>query len=294
VHALELVSKAAAAASEEPKVRPAGLLTARSLRVAGKDNKRSRVFLGPDGAGFSIGTAADSSTFTIEHDSRPEPLLELQFKQDASSDSVRFLSKNLQVASLAAPGGVTVRGVKQWELARSEDFSSQAVGWSRDTVTKCGGVSMLGGFCRFSTGDVNKTFDGLPPHRQLRIKATYHFIDRWIGESGYMKVNIGQDDRPVVVWSDQWSQQLSKNGLSLCGQQATPEGKFAATIDVTLEHTKDSVDLSFGSTMADSDPCDESWGISGLEIYTRAGTAKMDSVHGPTGPSRSADWSPVA
>lgn len=292
-----LQSSAQAEAGEpavQPRVRPAGLLTARSLRIAGGRDKNSRMFLGPDGSGFSIGTDANTGSFSIRQDSRPEPLFDLELHEDGANDKVRFLSKNLRVASLTAPLGVLVNGIRQWELARAEDFTGGAAGWSRPTVTQCGGVSMLGGFCRFSTGEVNKTYTSLPAHRQIRIKATYHFIDRWIGEAGFMKVNLGADDRPVVVWSEQWTQAMSKNGMNICGQKATPEGKFATAIDIILEHTADSVQLGFGSTMTDTDPCDESWGVSGVEIYTREGPMKLDSGNGPVGFNRPVELTPTA
>ena len=50
-----------------------------------------------------------------------------------------------------------------------EDFSNVGAGWSRLEVTKCAGVSMLGGYCKFAKGEVKKTFTDLPPHRILLI-----------------------------------------------------------------------------------------------------------------------------
>eukprot|EP00929_Paragymnodinium_shiwhaense_P121761 TRINITY_DN94129_c0_g1_i1.p1 TRINITY_DN94129_c0_g1~~TRINITY_DN94129_c0_g1_i1.p1 ORF type:complete len:321 (-),score=54.76 TRINITY_DN94129_c0_g1_i1:81-1043(-) len=259
-----------APAAGNPRLRPSGLLTVRSLRVAGVGAQESRMFLGPATGGFSMGTDAAGATFSISQDSRAgslgvdKPILMLD-----AQDGLHLGAQQVQVQSLAAAGSVAIRGVKQWELVRQEDFSQSGFGWSKADVTHCGGVNMLGGFCKLSKGEVNKTFNGLPPHKQLRVVATYHFIDRWVGETGYMKLDIGQDGLPVVLWSEQHTQSMSKNGLSVCGQSATPEGKFSAGIDVVIEHTKPAFQLIFGSTMEDSDPCDESWGVSGIEIYTR-------------------------
>jgi len=215
------------------------------------------------GAGFAIGTDGTERFLIEDTSSRSGPLLSL------SKGVLRLGAHKVEARSVSTEGGVTVHGVGQWRLVVAEDFAEQGLGWSRADVTRCGGVTMLGGYCKFSKGEVNKTFSGIAPHTQLRVVATYHFIDRWIGEAGYLKLNIGQDRAPVVVWSEQHSQEKSENGLSLCGQQETPEGKFSATIDVTLAHREDSVQLTFGSTMKDSDPCDESWGVSGVELYTR-------------------------
>merc|ERR1719482_1774662 len=100
-------------------------------------------------------------------------------------------SSRVEAQALNVVNGLSVRGVKQWQLAYSDDFSVVGTGWSRSEVSQCGGVFMLGGFCKFGVGEVNKTFNGLPPHKQLKVTATYHFIDSWAGETGYMKLNVG-------------------------------------------------------------------------------------------------------
>lgn len=190
-----------------------------------------------------------------------------------TNNVLHLKSARTQMAALDVNAGISVRGVRQWQLVHSEGFSEEgnvAVGWTKPPVTHCAGVFMLGGYCKFGAGEVSKTVSGLPAHTQLRVRAVFHFIDRWIGEAGYLKLDIGQDGKPVVVWSEQHVQGQSVNGLSLCGQGATPEGKFAVPIDITITHTGPELKLSFGSTMENNDPCDESWGVSGIEIYTRS------------------------
>lgn len=127
---------------------------------------------------------------------------------------------------------------------------------------------MLGGYCKFSAGEAKKTFTGLPPHKQLRVVAKYHFIDAWIGETGWMKLNVGDNGCDTPVWSEQHKQYETKNGVNLCGGSA-PEGKFSAPVDVTVPHTSENVRITFGSTIGDADACDESWGVSSVEIYVR-------------------------
>ena len=60
---------------------------------------------------------------------------------------------------------------------------------------------MLGGYGKFAGGEVKKTFTDLPPHNQLRIEANYSFIDSWSGETGFMRLNIGNDNSMVYVWT---------------------------------------------------------------------------------------------
>lgn len=246
-----------------PQLKPRGILTMRSLKVASTDTEGAKIFLGSQSE-FSLGLDS-AANFVIKQESQTTPLLALD-----STNTLRLGSQNVMAMSVDAVGGVSIKGVKQWQLVHSEDFTTEATGWTRNQVTQCGGVFMLGGYCMFSQGDVSKTFAGLPPHQQLRVVATYHFIDKWIGEAGYLKLNIGQGGAPVVVWSEQHSEQMSKNGISICGQSQTPEGKFSVSIDVTVQHHLSDVQLAFGSTMDSSDPCDESWGISGIELYTRS------------------------
>jgi len=252
-----------------PRLRPKGLLTMRSLRVtAGNEENGARVYIGANSE-YSMGTDAQGN-FVIEqggHSDNP-PILSLE--KQSGKLSLRSRSSQVRSLDVSAGGSITINGVSQWRTLLQEDFDSPrgVLGWSRDQVTKCAGVTMLGGFCRFSKGEVKKTFADLPPHDHLRIKATFHFIDRWIGETGYMKLNLGNRGEPLVVWSEQHAQVQSMNGVSICGQN-TPEGKFSVPIDVVVPHTQAAVDIIFGSTMDDMDPCDESWGVSMVELLVR-------------------------
>jgi hypothetical protein len=242
-----------------PAIKSKGLLTVSGMKVSAAGPQGSMVHFG-QGAEYSIGADAAGS-FVVSHGD--SPLLSLV------DNTLHANTAKIEAQSLNVAGDVTIGGVAQWRLVATEDFAAQGVGWSKGDVSQCGGVSMLGGYCKFAQGEVTKTFAGLPPHKQLRVVANYHFIDRWIGESGYMKLNIGQGGGQVPVWSEQHTQTEAKHGLSLCGQEDTPEGKFSVPIDVSVPHHEESVEVTVGSTMDSSDPCDESWGISGFEIWTR-------------------------
>lgn len=244
---------------------PKGMLTLRSMRVANSGPDGSLMHFGPNSE-FIMGTDSAGNFLLKQASKVGPPVLFLD-----TQDTLHISSARVEALSVDTAGGISVAGVRQWQLLSSEDFMGTApIGWSRSEVTQCAGVNMLGGFCKFSKTEVNKTFAGLPPHKQVRIVARYHFIDRWVGETGYMKLSVGQDDCPVTVWSEQHMQQEAKNGLNLCGNVETPEGKFSASIDVTVPHNKGTLSISFGSTMDDVDPCDQSWGVSGVEVYVRA------------------------
>merc|ERR1712003_257551 len=108
-------------------------------------------------------------------------------------------------------------------------------------------------------GEVVKKVDHLPPHSELRVKATYHFIDAWIGETGFMRLSVGPGESLVHVWTERHSQNMEQESVNACGG-AVGEGKFAVPVDITVPHNSDSVSIGFGSTMEADDPYDQSWG----------------------------------
>lgn|ERR1719265_1783783 len=248
-----------------PFAKPKGLVTLRSMKVANQGGE-SKVYFG---AGQELAMGTDSAgNFVVQQAAAAAPVIALD-----SQDTLHLNSARVEMNSLNAVNGVAVRGAQQWQLVYTDDFSATPTGWNVGpapaAVTQCGGVFMLGGFCKLSTGEVNKTFTGLPPHKQLRVTASYHFIDRWIGETGYMKLNVGMNGCSVPVWSEQYTQQASQDGLSLCGNADVPEGKFSTPIEVTVPHHSESVTVTFGATIGGGDPCDESYGVSAVEIYVR-------------------------
>ena len=165
-------------------------------------------------------------------------------------------------------GDLKIRGVKQWKLFIEEDFSEDlAKGWTKNVITECGGIRMLGGYCQFGGGEFKKSFLSLPSHLQLRIQATYHFIDAWDNEAGYMKVNNGRNGDLTYAWIDRYSAFVGSNGINVCGGR-WPEGKLSSPIDVVLPHKSSNITIAFGSTI-EQDPCDESFGVSGVRIYVR-------------------------
>jgi hypothetical protein len=166
-------------------------------------------------------------------------------------------------------GALRVGGVPQYTLVIADDFAAGATGWSHPDVTTCGGVSMLGGYCKFAQGEVERDVSSLPSHSQLRVMATFHFIDRWVGETAFMKINIGEGGAMVPVWTDSHAEDHEVHGLNVCGSESVHEGKFAVSIDVSVPHSASDAKIAFGSTMDAQDPCDESWGISNFEVYVR-------------------------
>jgi len=67
----------------------------------------------------------------------------------------------------------------------------QIDGWSDNSQSNCNGVNMLGGYGRSANFENKKNYHNLPPHSEIRVKANFHFIDFWKGESGFMKIGFG-------------------------------------------------------------------------------------------------------
>jgi hypothetical protein len=160
-------------------------------------------------------------------------------------------------------GDFKVKGIPQWRLLYEDDFT----GWSNNTTTECGGITMLGGYCVFGGGEVTKTFKDLPTHTSIRIQANYHFIDAWNAETGFMRINNGKDGMMQYIWTERYSAFIGNYGIDVCGGR-WPEGRFSTPIDVSIPHTDSSVKIGFGSTI-EQDPCDESFGVSGVRILIR-------------------------
>ena len=134
---------------------------------------------------------------------------------------------------------------------------------SNCTRSQCGAAPrMLGGYGAFAGGEVSKLFVRLDsPHTELRLKATFHFIDRWAGESAYAKIDN------QYVWAESYAVQETKGGINLCGNE-TPENKFAVPIDVIIPHSTSVVNILFGAEV-ERPATEQSWGVSDVQIMLR-------------------------
>lgn len=156
------------------------------------------------------------------------------------------------------------RDVKQWALAVHEDFEEKVEGWSSNAVSSCDGENQhLAGHCNEVAGEVSKTFTGLgEAHTHLRLRATFHFFDSWEGETAFAKLG------DKVVWTETHDTRgMHDLGENLCGGDHA-DTKVGVPVDITIPHTGDSIDVSFGGLL-DEHPCNESFGIDDLMISVR-------------------------
>ena len=186
---------------------------------------------------------------------------------------------------------VVIGGIKQWALVSSENFDDQNIGaWSRTsstnnnpiTTTTCGHPKdfFLGGACTLGSGIVTKTFTRLPAHKEVRIKATMNFIDRWRGEQAWIKLGgsyvwldtVGQADPATDAASAVVARQLNgATGMkSVCGNEKYMELALGKLVDVAKRHDNDELTIEFGTSLGDQvDACEQSWGIDDVQVYVR-------------------------
>jgi hypothetical protein len=185
-------------------------------------------------------------------------------------------TNKLTAASFDATDAFLVGPTRQWGLAVHETFpaTSKPKGWSNGAKpvtsisnSQCSGISMLGGYELFSGGEVNKVFDKLKNHTQIRVEANFHCIDLWSGESGYMMLDNGLAGEMEYAWTSPTVPSSTIPPRNVCGNAEYGESRFTNKIDVTIPHTKPSIKIAFGSTLEGSSAA--FWGVSSLKIYTR-------------------------
>jgi hypothetical protein len=233
-----------------------GSLSSTTIDIVAEAGNAATLNMGSGDNTVSIGVTA---TGDFEISQGGTAVLTIDSNGDTSIGSTSTSTK-----SLSYSGSFTAGGVPQWKLVKNENFWSEPSGWSNNEITTCGGAYLLGGYCVLSRGEEAKEFTGLPTHTTLRVTATFHYIDAWNGETAFLQLNSGTDGANEYVWTDRYDSTMAVNSINICGA-TYGEGRFAVPIDVFIPHTADSVKLTFGSTV-DQDPCDQSWGISNVNI----------------------------
>jgi len=227
-----------------------------SLTVNSGRSRESRIVLGDDGNAFTIALSAEGS-LVIRHRGQAyftvDPEGEVTVNGKIKSSGIVRIDETLNFL-----------GVDQWMLAVSEQYGQGGNGWTNGSVSECGNPNkpILGGYGKFAGGEVSKLFRQLPNHNQIRLKASFHFIDAWAGETAFAKLDH------QLVWTDMHDHMSSKNGINICGSASAAENKFAVPIDVVIPHTSSSLAVTFGTTLRGT-AFEASWGLSDVQIYVR-------------------------
>lgn len=178
---------------------------------------------------------------------------------------MRAIGESFRVAgSLRTDGQLFYRGTPQFFIAGVDTFDDgTAPGWSNPVTTTCGNQDyILGGYGKFGKTEVSKTWSGLKDHSLLRLKANFHFIDKWGGETAYMKID------GKYYWTEAFDTYAMRNpGVNVCGAPAA-EARMGVPIDITLNHNASDVTVSFGSTLVRS-AFEASWGLDDVFVMLK-------------------------
>lgn len=304
-----------AEAPVKPAVKTAPIKTGPTMKrggivVQGEQGQAAVLSVKSGKKGYRVGAFGEPARFAVQQIGGDKvDVLSIA----PTTGNVMMKSKVLRTTSIEAESRLRVNSVPQWSIVMREDYLTDpttqtvkgAEGWKsvpaivgknavQVQVSRCGGLTLLGGVNNFDqAGSAAKIFK-VPVAagtKELRVTARFHFIDMWLGQSGYLKVAFpsegtdGQYEKGQVVWSSQY--ETAPDGitpqvklLDVCGNPNVGEHKFSVPIDIvvplpgrssTSVAEKVELKLEFGSTWAV--PADEnknnegSWGISGVEFW---------------------------
>ncbi|GAW81426.1 hypothetical protein, conserved [Plasmodium gonderi] len=241
-----------------------GSLTVSNLKISSKENMDNGiVFMNKEGD-YKIGINSQG-TFLISK--KNKPIISID-----EHENLNFLNQDLSVKSLNIDGILKIRNVNQFQMIVHENFSSNSntKGWLGDNfdnfTSVCGGINLLGGYGKLSKGKIQKTFENIPSHTQIRIKANFHFIDDWNYHTAYLKVGRDHQEELFYVWTDTHAQISQENSINICGN-TTGESKFTSLIDVVIPHNSSALLVQFGTSIQIDDPKSISWGISNFQLF---------------------------
>lgn len=251
--------------SNENETVVKGSLTVANLKIAAKDNKENGILFSNNTTEYKMGIN-EKNEFVISK--KNKPLINID-----EHDNLNIFVPDLSIKSFNLEGVFKILNITQFQMIVHENFvnSSSAKGWIGENfdnfVSSCGGINLLGGYGKLSKGTIRKVFENIPNHTEIRVKANFHFIDKWNNEMAYMK--LGKDEKEKdfdFVWTDTHVQNDLDNTINICGNE-TGESKFFSIIDVIIPHNSETLVIEFGTNILQHDPHNISWGISNLQIY---------------------------
>jgi hypothetical protein len=263
---------------------------------------------------YTIGVSKDGS-FDVQRDGAPEPYLSFEASGGIKSNLLKMSANNVDAASGFAAIDASGSTLRQWSTIASDTFNdlkeetNKYKGWEITDeaanggmglrVQKCGGVTMLGGPADgdgsggFHRGEISKTFTNLRNHSSVRISASFHFIDLWLGEFAYMKVTSGSKSLlssspgsatatvDEYVWTKSYhsasgmgtaNHKHPPSGLNICGDTDVVENEFISNIDVSVPHNMDRITVTFGTKLppnAGAAVGGASWGLSRVDVMIK-------------------------
>ena len=178
--------------------------------------------------------------------------LELSGSSDTKANGVSFLEAQELVLG----------GTKQWRIVAHDTFNQDTKGWVFQKHRRAARPTYSLGSCQQTVAKkgAEKIYTNLPAHTEIRLKARFHFLDKWVdGDTAYAKIN------DEYAWLDTGA---NAGKINVCGD-AHPEAGLSQLLDVVQTHSSDTVKINFGAFMSDKDACKQSWGVDDVEIFVK-------------------------
>jgi len=154
-----------------------------------------------------------------------------------------------------------------------DSFVNSTLGWGSASgrplsVQQCAGVSVLGGPNTLNSDTISKTYN-LPKHAQVRVTATFSFIDNWDDDTAFMKIDGQYMWTEEYNWCNQFFTMMCSKGYNACGKPQYPD-KLSRVISVSTPHNSPTLTVEFGTTIpVEVSASEVSYGISTVFIEVR-------------------------
>jgi len=189
---------------------------------------------------------------------------ELKLKVESLENDVAALKLFVGMMPPAAPLPPNPPNPPSTPLAFYDEFPGAEESWDgTSNVTCCGSLGcMLGGYEVLGSGAaVEKTFETLAAHTQLRVIFNFIKIDSWDYEHAYLYI----DDE--LAW--QSDALYPSEGDQICGRSTSAASADfndkLIPVDVTVVHISNTATLRV-TTNLNSPATDESWGIQDVHV----------------------------
>lgn len=237
-----------------------------SLIIESRPKKSSLVNLKTKASTLGYSFGMSNKNFLIKSFNNPTLTIE-----NTGENRVIFGGRSISISTLSLNNNFKYGSQRQWRMVLQESFNLNNTnynGWDYGVITKCGSFyNIFGGYCQLSSREIRKEVTDLPPHKQIKIEANYHFIGNWQGETGYLKLNGKSFKKETrFLWTYRCNLKKAKKTVirKTCGYDIC---LMNYPVSVTIQHSEPKISISFGASLINNLPCDRSYGISNFRIY---------------------------
>ena len=215
-------------------------------------------------------------------------LILVQSEQEQENQRDNGDGSFLEVAAGATIDGLNNQGrenhnSKNWKLVSYDDFDQMhsenyTLDWNVTDTSTCNDdqydryLSGAAAPCKDGRRVVSRLYKGLPPHSVVYVRARFHQIDTWNGETGFAAID------EVVHWTlptlsyptdstfDPAFDPPTIGIINVCGGWE-PDTRIGAPVEMTTRHTDTRVRVALG--VAGDVACACAFGVDDVALYVR-------------------------